>query len=251
MSNGLDGKIALVTGGAQGIGRSLALGLAESGCRVAVADLRAEGADETAELITQRGADALSLTADVSRREAVQQMVDAVVARWGGVDVLINDAGVYPRATVLEMDEATWDLVIDTNLKGTFLCSQAAARVMVARGQGGRIVNFASRAAFQTQARGAHYSASKAGIVALTKGLAIELAPHRITANAIAPGLTNTAQPRYGHSEEQLQEMSRTIPLGRWAEPEDMVPAVLFLCGDSGAYITGQTIHVNGGALMV
>lgn len=251
MSNGLDGKIALVTGGAQGIGRALALGLADSGCRVAVADVRAEGVDETAELITQRGADALSLTADVSQREAVQRMVDAVVARWGGLDLLINDAGVFPRATVLELDEATWDQVIDTNLKGTFFSAQAAARVMVARGQGGRIVNFASRAAFQTQPRGAHYSASKAGVIALTKGLAIELAPYRITANAIAPGLTNTAQPRYGWNEAQLQEMAQAIPLGRWAEPEDMVPAVLFLCGETGAYITGQTIHVNGGALMI
>jgi 3-oxoacyl-[acyl-carrier protein] reductase len=178
-------------------------------------------------------------------------MVDQVVARWGGLDVLVNNAGVYPRASVLEMDEATWDQVLDTNLKGTFLCSQAAARVMVARAQGGRIVSVASRAAFQVQARGAHYSASKAGIVAFTKGLALELAPFRITVNALAPGLTNTAQPRYGYDEAELQELSKAVPLGRMAEPEDMVPGVLFLCGAGGAYITGQTLHVNGGALMV
>ena len=251
MAGSLRDKVAIVTGGGQGIGRAFALGLADEGARVVAADLKGDNADATAELVHQRGVDAFGLAVDVSDRGAVQAMVEATVKRFGGVDILINNAGTYPRAIVLEMDESIWDQVIDTNLKGTFLCAQAAARVMVQQGRGGRIVNLASRAAFSVQPRGAHYSASKAGIVAFSKGLALELASHRITVNALAPGLTNTAQPRDGHTEEELAAQAATIPLGRWAEPDDMVPVVMFLCAETGAYITGQTFHVNGGALMV
>jgi 3-oxoacyl-[acyl-carrier protein] reductase len=251
MAGSLTDQVAIVTGAGQGIGRAFALGLAGQGARVVAADLVGDNAETTAELVHQRGVDAIGLAVDVRDPAAIQGMVDATVARFGGLDILINNAGTYPRSVVLEMDEAIWDQVLDTNLKGTFLCSQAAARVMVRQGRGGRIVSLASRAAFSVQPRGAHYSASKAGIVAFSKGLALELAPHRITVNALAPGLTNTAQPRDGFSEEQLIAQAATIPLGRWAEPDDMVPLVMFLCAETGAYITGQTFHINGGALMV
>jgi 3-oxoacyl-[acyl-carrier protein] reductase len=177
-------------------------------------------------------------------------MYEAVLARWGGLDILVNDAGIFPRVTVLEIDEATWDGVIGVNLKGTFLCSQAAARIFASQGRGGRIVNMASRAAFTPYPRGAHYAASKAGIVGFTRSLAAELGPHRVTVNALVPGTVNTAMPRLGNTEEQLLASGRATPLGRIAEPEDLVPALLFLCGDGAGYITGQMLHVNGGSFM-
>jgi 3-oxoacyl-[acyl-carrier protein] reductase len=136
-------------------------------------------------------------------------------------------------------------------LKGTFLCSRAAARIMVPQGRGGRIVSMVSRAAYTAYPRGAHYAASKAGILGFTRSLASELGPHRITVNAIAPGTVNTAMPRAaGVSDEELIASGRAFPLGRIAEPDDVVPALLFLCGESGAYMTGQVIHVNGGSFM-
>ena len=250
MPGELEGKIALVTGAARGIGRALVLGLAGAGCAVAAADVNQAGAEETAELVRGRGGDAIGLAVDVARSASVERMFEAVLARWRRLDILVNDAGIFPRGTVLEIDEAEWDAVIGVNLKGTFLCSRAAARVMVPQGRGGRIVSMASRAAFTPYARGAHYSASKAGIVAFTRSLAAELGPHRITVNAIVPGTVNTAMPRLGNTEEQLAASGRDTPLGRIAEPEDMVPALLFLCSEGGAYMTGQMIHVNGGSYM-
>jgi len=239
-----------VTGAGQGIGKALALGLAQAGAAVVVSDVLAENAAKTAREIEGAGGRALGLGADVSKRAQVQATIDAAVSEFHRVDILINNAGVFPRSTVLELDEATWDAVINVNLRGTWLCSQIAARVMVDRGEGGRIINFASVAAFRPAVNGAHYAASKAGIVAFTRNMALEVAPHRITVNAIAPGLTDTAQPRYGMTEDEIAETGPTIPLGRIAQPEDMLPTVLFLCGPGGAYITGQTHHVNGGGWM-
>ena len=239
----LQGKTAIVTGAARGIGRAFALGLAGAGCSVACADLNAGGAEETAELVTTAGADAVALGADVTQADSVQRMLDAVVERWSGVDILVNDAG--------DMDEDLWDQVIGVNLKGTFLCSRAAARVMLTLGRGGRIVSMVSRAAYTAYPRGAHYAASKAGILGFTRSLAAELGPHGITVNAIAPGTVNTAMPRAaGVSDEDLFASGRAFPLGRIAEPTDMVPALLFLCSDGAVYMTGQVLHVNGGSLM-
>jgi 3-oxoacyl-[acyl-carrier protein] reductase len=240
-----------VTGGARGIGRAFVLALGAEGCRVAVADVDLAGAEATASLVETKGGTAVGLQVDVTQRASVAQLMQAVLERWSGLDILVNDAGVFPRATVLEMDESLWDHVIGVNLKGTFLCSQAAARIMVARGRGGRIVNMVSRAAYTAYPRGAHYAASKAGILGFTRSLASELGASQITVNAIAPGTVNTAMPRAaGISDEQLFASGRTFPLGRIAEPEDMVPALLFLCGEGGAYMTGQVLHVNGGSLM-
>jgi 3-oxoacyl-[acyl-carrier protein] reductase len=250
MAKSLEGKRAIVTGGGNGIGRAFVLGLAGEGCRVAVADIDLAGAEQTARLAGERGVESFAVGLDVGQSGQVQAAVEQVVARFGGLDILINDAGIYPRSPFLELAEAEWDRVLTTNLKGTFLCSQAAARVMVAQGSGGRIVNMASRAAFDSHPRGAHYSASKAGIVALTRGVAKELAPARITVNVIAPGVTNTRMPRQGRSEASVLGLAERIPLGRLAEPDDMVPTMLFLVGETGAYITGQTFHVNGGDLM-
>jgi 3-oxoacyl-[acyl-carrier protein] reductase len=171
--------------------------------------------------------------------------------RIGPIDILVNNAGIYPRAAVLDLDEATWDAVLDVNLKGTFFCAQAAARRMTNRGSG-RIINIASDSALIPAANGAHYCASKAGVVALTKSLALALAPRGILVNAIAPGLTDTAQPRYGMTEAEIAAYGReSIPIGRIAEPEDIARATLFLASSLAAFVTGQTIFVNGGSLMV
>ena len=251
MASDLEGKKAIVTGAARGIGRAFSLGLAHAGCRVAAADVDAAGAEETAAIARNAGGHAIALAVDVTRGDSVDALIHSVLSRWNSLDILVNNAGVFPRATVLDMDEATWDVVIDVNLKGTYLCSRAAARVMVSQARGGRIVSMLSRAAYTAYPRGAHYAASKAGILGFTRSLASELGPHRITVNAIAPGTVNTAMPRAaGVSDEDLFASGRAYPLGRIAEPDDLVPALLFLCGESGAYVTGQVIHVNGGSFM-
>ena len=169
--------------------------------------------------------------------ESVTRMFESVVNEWGRLDdVLVNNAGIFPRARVVDLDLATWTRTIDVNLKGTFLGSQAAARLLIAQGRGGRIVNVASVSAFEPAVRQAHYAASKAGIVAFSRDLALELAPYRITVNVLAPGLVNTAQPRQDDvTEEQLAARGAAVPLGHMAEPEEMVPAVLFLCSEGGA----------------
>jgi len=251
MPGELDGKVAIVTGGGRGIGRAFVLGLAGAGCAVVAADINQAGAEETAQLVQQRGGRACAVHVDVTRAESVERMVKTAVDQLGGLDILVNDAGVFPRAMVLEMDESLWDHVLGVNLKGTFLCSRAAARVMVDQGRGGRIVNMVSRAAYTAYPRGSHYAASKAGVLGFTRSLASELGPQRITVNAIAPGTVNTAMPRAaGVSDADLIASGRAFPLGRIAEPDDMVPALLLLCSEGGAYMTGTVLHVNGGSLM-
>jgi NAD(P)-dependent dehydrogenase (short-subunit alcohol dehydrogenase family) len=201
-------------------------------------------ASKTAEAV---GGHAVSL--DVSAASQVHDAV-ALAAGLGELTVLVNNAGIFPRSPVLDLEEAEWQRVQDVNLKGTFLCAQAAARVMRERGAGGRIVNVTSGAAFVSSPQGAAYAASKAGIVAFTRVLALELAADKITVNAVAPGFTDTAQPRSFFSDEDLAAIAKRIPAGRLAEPEEIVPAVLFLCSEAAAYVTGQTIHVNGGLYM-
>jgi NAD(P)-dependent dehydrogenase (short-subunit alcohol dehydrogenase family) len=176
-------------------------------------------------------------------------MVARALGELGALDVLVNNAGIYPRVPFLAMRETDWDLVLDVNLKGGFLCAQAAAQAMIDGGRRGSIINMASQA-IPGAVRGVHYSASKGGVVAMTRAIALELAPHGIRVNAIAPGLTDTAQPRYGNSEEELAVMASAVPLGRMAQPDDIAAVAVFLASDDARHMTGQTVHVNGGSYM-
>src|SRR2546430_4560582 len=218
----LDGKVALITGAQQGIGRGMALAFARDGADVGINYLDdPKAAERVAAEVRKAGRRATLVAGDVSSVKQIDEMVRQVVQTLGGLDVLVNNAGVYPRVVMLEMREEDWDLVLDVNLKGTFFCAQAAARAMVAGQRRGAIINLASQA-IRGAARGVHYSASQGGGVAATRAMALELAPHGIPVNAVAPGLTDTAQPRYGHSEEELLAMARALPLGRMAEPDDI-----------------------------
>jgi len=246
----LAGKVALVTGAQQGIGRAIALAYGREGASVVVNYLDNQAAaEDIAARIRAGGARAIAVAGNVARAADVRGLLEAGTT-LGGIDVLVNNAGIFPRVEFLQMSEAQWDEVLGVNLKGTFLCTQAVAQEMVARGRGGAVINLASAAAFRSSPRGVHYVSSKAGIVGLTRAAALELARYKVRVNAIAPGTTDTAQPRYGMSEEELQAAGRQIPLGRLAEPEDVADLAVFLASEEARHITGQTMHVNGGSYL-
>ena len=248
---GLAGKAALVTGAQQGIGAAIAIALAREGADVAInyLDGLAE-AEAVAAAIRAIGQRATLIPGDVSGSDAPAKLVAATVAAFGKIDILVNNAGVFPRVPFLEMKEADWDFVHSINLKASCFCAQAAARAMVAAGTQGTIVSLASSAIFGASPRGVHYAASKGGIVSLTRAMATELAPYRIRVNAIAPGLTDTAQPRYGATEEELMARAATMPLGRMGRPEDIANVAVFLASEKSAFMTGQIVHANGGIFM-
>lgn len=246
----LQQKIALVTGAQQGIGRAIAIAFAEAGADIAINYLDgAAAANEVAEAVRARGRRAVTLQGDVSVVAQAGALVARTVEALGPLDILVNNAGVFPRVPLLEMRESDWDHVLDVNLKGSFFCAQAAARAMVAAARPGAIISMASQA-IRGAPDGVHYTASKGGIVAMTRAMALELAPHRIRVNAIAPGLTDTAQPRYGATEAELVERARAIPLGRMGQPAEIADSAVFLASDKAAFMTGQTLHVNGGSFM-
>ena len=243
-----EGKVVLVTGAQRGIGRAVALRFAQEGADVALNYLDDKPAAESAAAeIGALGRRACPIAADLSKPEEARRLVADAERDLGPIDVLVNNAGIFPRAPFLDLTEQLWDSVLDTNLKATFVCAQEAARRMVAAGRPGVIINLSSGAPYRGSMRATAYMASKLGIVGLTRGMARELAPHRIRVNAVAPGITNTAMPRLGNTEEALAALGRSNPTGRLAEPADIADVIVFLATDDARHVVGQLIHVNGG----
>jgi len=245
----LDGKVALVTGAAQGLGQALALGLAEAGADVAILDVRP--GDETFQQITALGRQSRSLTVDLRSLtpELAQEIIESCLAQLGHLDILVNNAGITRDGLLLRMKEEDWNLVLQVNLNGTFNCIKAVLLSMTKQ-RYGRIVNIASIVGVMGNVGQANYAASKAAVIGLTKTVAREYASRSVTVNAVAPGFIDTAMTQ-GLSTEVKDTLQKQIPLGRLGTPADIAAAVRFLVSDEAAYITGHVLHVNGGMLMV
>lgn len=248
----LNGKAALVTGGGQGIGKAVAVLLANAGADVAVADLNLKGALNVVEEIEASGTKTVAIEADVSKSSHVEDMVTRTVEALGGVDILVNNAGIFPpKISAFELEDEDWDRVYNLNTKGVFMCTKFAAKQMVEQKNGGKIINMASIEGFKTLASGmAHYEASKASVVMLTKSMAIFLAPHKINVNAVAPGVIDSEGLRKvfdAIGKEAGDIYGPKIPLRRLGTPEDIANGVLFLASKASDYITGETILIDGG----
>jgi len=244
----LAGQVAIITGAGGGIGAAIACELAEAGAHVVINDVVEEAARKVADEVEARGVQSMVSTANITDGAQVQAMIDAIMERFGRIDILVNNAGITRDGLLVRMDEQAWDLVLAVNLKGAFLCTKAVARPMM-KARYGRIINMASVSGVGGNAGQANYSASKGGLISLTKTTAQELAGRTITANALAPGFIETAM-THQLPEEARQGWLERIPLARPGTPEDVAKAVRFLAGPGAAYITGQVLNIDGGLIM-
>lgn len=257
----LDDQVAVITGGAKGIGLGVAEVLAAAGAVVVLADTDAESAETAAAALNGKGRTALAVRTDTSDEASVENLVAAVMDRFGRLDVLVNNAAIYPMARLGDLSAELWDTVLNVNLRGPFLCTKAAAAPMIAGGRGGRIVNVSSINTARTYLGMAHYDASKGGLNALTRASALEYAPHKITVNTIAPGAVKTPGSlgvrtrlarEQGHdtTEPVDRAFAEKIPLGDWAAPADIGRTVLLLTSRAADYVTGQLVYVDGGLML-
>ena len=244
----LSGRVALVTGASQGIGRACALKLAESGAIVALAARNPEKLNETAQQITGKGGQAAAFPLDVADEEQIKSVVKSALAQFGKIDILVNNAGITRDQLVMRMKRADWDAVLHTNLTAAYLCIQQVIGSMLKQ-RWGRIINITSIFGQMGQAGQANYAASKAGLIGLTMAIAREVGSRNITCNAVAPGFIETAMTS-GFSEDFKQNALKNIPLGRIGTPQDVASAVAFLASDDASYVTGHVLNVNGGMLM-
>jgi 3-oxoacyl-[acyl-carrier protein] reductase len=240
--------VALITGAAQGIGKAVALLLAQNGADLVVSDINLEKAEGTTKEIESMGRKAMAIKVDVANYTDVDRMIQAVMERFGHIDILVNNAGIARDKLILRMTEEDWDAVLNINLKGTFNCTKAVIKHM-AKQRSGKIVNIASVVGEMGNAGQANYAASKAGVIGFTKTIAREFAQRGINVNAIAPGYIQTPMTD-GLSEKVKEELKRLIPMERLGQPEDVAHAVLFLVSETSSYITGQVLNVNGGIYM-
>jgi NAD(P)-dependent dehydrogenase (short-subunit alcohol dehydrogenase family) len=244
----LQGKIAIVTGAAQGIGRAIALRFAQEGCHLALCDLNLPGVEETAAQARQFGVDALAQRTDVAHREAVEALVSTTLAHFGTVDVLVNNAGIFYNAPFEAQTDEQWDRIMAVNVKSVFMLSQAVVRHWLAQGRGGSIVNLASISASVAFVNSSAYCTTKAAVASLTRCLALEYGPRGIRANSMAPGIIDT--PILPSQEDNERWAREKLPLGRLGQPEDVADVAVFLASDASRYVTGDMIYVDGGWML-
>jgi len=249
MTGEFEGKSVIVTGSASGIGRAILRAFAAQGAKCSLADTDDDWGQKQADQMRQEGLDVIYVKVDVSKSDQVSRLFDTTVHAFGAVDVLVNCAGVGVHSEIVNMSDEEWDFQVDVQLRGVFLTCRAAARQMLKQKRPGRIVNIGSTASAVARINSGPHSASKAGVIMLTKVLAVELGPHNITVNVVAPGLTDVGPTSKsgGSSPEYQRAFVREVPMGRLARPEEMADAVLFFASDRASFITGQVVYVDGG----